>query len=196
MASERPKWTISEVIANTELSASTIRRYRAAGKFPNAKQDEKTKTWLYPVDDLLAAQVPMKKTVSSPKVNMSSEQGEQRQKSVTMSSEHEQLNTPEHPLNIANKRISELEKKLAVEEAINEGLRGQIEILEKSLERSEKHATIFQRMLTQNPSDHGDTKEHLGEQVNDHSKNSQMNTPEQLPEHPVEQPKKKSWWRR
>ncbi len=51
----RPAMSISETIAATGVSRSTIRRYREAGKFPDAYQYGDDQAWHIPVDNLLAA---------------------------------------------------------------------------------------------------------------------------------------------
>jgi predicted DNA-binding transcriptional regulator AlpA len=50
----RPAWTLTEAVERTGASRSTIRRYREAGKFPNAYKDT-SKAWRFPLEDLLAA---------------------------------------------------------------------------------------------------------------------------------------------
>jgi predicted DNA-binding transcriptional regulator AlpA len=49
----RPAWTLTEAVERTGASRSTIRRYREAGKFPNAYKDT-AGVWRFPLEDLLA----------------------------------------------------------------------------------------------------------------------------------------------
>lgn len=51
----RPALSIREATKATGASRSTIRRYREAGKFPNAYQYGDDHAWHIPVDDLIAA---------------------------------------------------------------------------------------------------------------------------------------------
>lgn len=54
MTNPRPAWTITEAAKRTGASDSTLRRYRAAGKFPGAYKDS-SGAWRFPHEDLLAA---------------------------------------------------------------------------------------------------------------------------------------------
>jgi predicted DNA-binding transcriptional regulator AlpA len=49
----RPAWTLTEAVQRTGASRSTLRRYQAAGKFPNAYKDS-SNAWRFPLEDLLA----------------------------------------------------------------------------------------------------------------------------------------------
>jgi Helix-turn-helix domain len=49
----RPVWTIKEAAERCAVSTSTVRRYREAGRFPNAFKDT-AGTWKVPLEDLLA----------------------------------------------------------------------------------------------------------------------------------------------
>lgn len=53
MSGNRPAWTLTEAVERTGASRSTIRRYREAGRFPNAYKDT-TGVWRFPLEDLLA----------------------------------------------------------------------------------------------------------------------------------------------
>jgi len=65
----RPSWTITEASKRTGASDSTLRRYRAAGKFPGAYKDP-SGAWRFPHEDLLAAGL----TFSTPLGDQSTDQ--------------------------------------------------------------------------------------------------------------------------
>ena len=106
MTSIRPAWTLTEAVERTGASRSTLRRYRDAGKLPNAYKDT-AGSWRFPVEDLLAAGL-----------------------KLTDPAHHEQVSTPnghaqptpEQPTPELQVKVLELEKALAVEKARNEGL--------------------------------------------------------------------------
>lgn len=50
----RPHWTLSEAVARTDVSRSTLRRKTLAGDFPNSYKNG-AGVWMYPLEDLLAA---------------------------------------------------------------------------------------------------------------------------------------------
>lgn len=95
-SNNRPKWSISRAATECAVSRSTIRRYREAGKFPNA---EKTSHgWVIPLTDLLAAG--LKPGTSRPEPEQPNEQAQD-----TMSG-----------LNEHAQRLSDLEHELALEQ--------------------------------------------------------------------------------
>jgi predicted DNA-binding transcriptional regulator AlpA len=49
----RPAWTLTEAVERTGASRSTLRRYLAADRFPNAYKDS-SNAWRFPLEDLLA----------------------------------------------------------------------------------------------------------------------------------------------
>lgn len=102
----RPHWTLSETIARTTVSRSTLRRYTDAGKFPNSYKTQGG-VWMYPVEDLLAAGIRMRP----------SEQPERHLSVVTDQ-------PPEQPA--ATAELARLRLDLAVERERNAGLQEQL----------------------------------------------------------------------
>lgn len=98
----RPAWTLTEAVQHTGASRSTLRRYLAAGKFPNAYKDSSS-AWRFPLEDLLAAGL-------SP-----SEKARERAQST---STEEGLNKPtEQTSTAADEQVSKLEQALREERA-------------------------------------------------------------------------------
>ena len=88
----RPAWTLTEAVARTGASRSTLRRYLDAGKFPNAYKDT-SKAWRFPLEDLLAAGL----SVSEPPA------------------ERAQSTPTEQPSTATNEQVSKLEQALREE---------------------------------------------------------------------------------
>lgn len=66
----RPAWTLTEAVERTGASRSTLRRYLAADRFPNAYKDS-SNAWRFPLEDLLAAglsvsEPPTERALSTP----------------------------------------------------------------------------------------------------------------------------------
>jgi Helix-turn-helix domain len=104
----RPVWTIKEAAERCAVSTSTVRRYREAGRFPNAFKDT-AGTWKVPLEDLLAVgwrprDPTLSKLTELPLSTLSERPPEQP---------NEQGQTD---------RIRELEQALALERARNESL--------------------------------------------------------------------------
>lgn len=106
MTSIRPAWTLTEAVERTGASRSTLRRYRDAGKLPNAYKDT-AGSWRFPIEDLLAAGLKLADPAQHEHLNTSTGHAQ---------SPAEQ-STPEWQV-----KVLELEKALAVEKARNEGL--------------------------------------------------------------------------
>jgi DNA-binding transcriptional MerR regulator len=102
----RPAWTISEAVERTGASRSTIRRYREAGKFPDAYKDS-SGVWRFPLEDLLAAGLKLIDPAHAEQLNQVSEQA---------------VNAPPEQGSELLSKVTELERALAVERARNEGL--------------------------------------------------------------------------
>lgn len=106
----RPAFTLSEAAERTGASRSTMRRYREAGKFPNAYKGT-DKQWRVPVEDLLANGL----TLS----------GQAQAEQVSAPTEHPREQAREQappPGGLLVERVRELEAALAVERARAEGL--------------------------------------------------------------------------
>lgn len=98
----RPAWTLTEAVQRTGASRSTIRRYREAGKFPNAYKDT-AGTWRFPLEDLLAVGL----SPSEP----AREQAQSRPR------EHAQSMPAEQPSSAFAEQVSKLEQALREERA-------------------------------------------------------------------------------
>lgn len=59
--SKRPEFTIAQITEQFEISRSTVRRGLGDGRFPHAKKDYHGR-WLIPIDDVLQAGFPPRKT--------------------------------------------------------------------------------------------------------------------------------------
>jgi predicted DNA-binding transcriptional regulator AlpA len=70
----RPAWTLTEAVQRTGASRSTLRRYQAAGKFPNAYKDS-SNAWRFPLEDLLAVGLSPSEPARERALNASGEQG-------------------------------------------------------------------------------------------------------------------------
>lgn len=209
-------WTITEAVERTNASNSTIRRYRAQDKFPNAYKDSDG-VWKYPVEDLLAAGIKILSTEDQEKAAKQREQVSKKPEQVVSSPEQpspkstEQVPLEQVQLTIREKdfRILELELKLQAAEDKIQYLTKENERAEERL-RAEKDSvreqiTLLRQTMamiepSKKPEQHEhpvqsvaqSTPEHTKEQPSEPAQNK-VNTPI---EHPVEQPKKKSWWRR
>lgn len=98
----RPAWTLTEAVERTGASRSTLRRYREAGKFPNAYKDT-AGTWRFPLEDLLAAGL----SPSEPT----------REQAQSRSSEHALGMPGEHASAASAEQVSKLEQALREERA-------------------------------------------------------------------------------
>lgn len=96
----RPVWTLTEAVERTGASRSTIRRYREAGKFPNAYKDT-SGTWRFPLEDLLAVGL----SPSEPARERA--QGKPAEHAVSMSAE--QVSS------VSSEQVSKLEQALILE---------------------------------------------------------------------------------
>lgn len=96
----RPAWTLTEAVERTGASRSTIRRYREAGKFPNAYKDT-SGAWRFPLEDLLAVGF----SPSEPA----------REQAKNRSIEHAQSMPAEHTNSTTAEQVSKLEQALILE---------------------------------------------------------------------------------
>lgn len=96
----RPAWTLTEAVERTGASRSTIRRYREAGKFPNAYKDT-AGTWRFPLEDLLAVGL----SPSEPS----------RERAQSKASEQAQSTPTEHASSASDEQVSKLEQALILE---------------------------------------------------------------------------------
>ena len=113
-AQQRPSWTLT----------STVRRYREAGKFPNAQKDPES-GWIVPVGDLLAV-------------------GLRPGRSAPLSEHAQSENGPAHDL---AQRVVQLETQLTVERA----QRAAVEQVAAERERSLTDLRAALRMLEAGP---------------------------------------------
>lgn len=118
MSGSRPAWTLTEAVERTGASRSTIRRYRDAGKFPNAYKDT-AGVWRFPLEDLLA--VGLKPTEPA---------SEQAQTTSTDHATAEQLNRLEQALIMERARADNAERLAASYLANVQDLRRALVMLE------------------------------------------------------------------
>ena len=117
----RPALSIREATKATGASRSTIRRYREAGKFPNAYQYGDDHAWHIPVDDLLSAGLRLTEQGSGeqgePGANPAPEQG-----GGPGSEQGEQapVSSPEPTVPMPLSQVIELNERLARAEAAAE----------------------------------------------------------------------------
>lgn len=104
--SNRPAFTLSEAAERTGTSRSTVRRYREAGKFPNAYKDS-DRQWRVPVEDLLASGLTLSGQAQAEQVSTPTEQASEQAPPVD---------------GVLVERVRELEATLAVERARSGGL--------------------------------------------------------------------------
>jgi predicted DNA-binding transcriptional regulator AlpA len=96
----RPAWTLTEAVERTGASRSTLRRYLAAGKFPNAYKDTSS-AWRFPLEDLLAAGL----SPSEPA----------RERALSASTEQTMSKPPEQTTTASTEQVSKLEQALREE---------------------------------------------------------------------------------
>lgn len=156
----RPAWTLTEAVERTGASRSTIRRYREAGKLPNAYKDQ-SGAWRFPHEDLLAAGLKFVDPAQNEHVNKVSE--------------HPVNKVSEQDDELVNK-VKELEQALAVEKARNQGL----ERVAQLAQENAKDLRQALRMLEMNKSEPAQN-EHVNK-VSEHPLNKvneqAVNTPE------------------
>lgn len=172
MTSTRPAWTLTEAVERTGASRSTLRRYRDAGKLPNAYKDT-AGSWRFPLEDLLASGL-----------------------KLTDPAHHEHVTTPnghaqpaiEQPTPELQLKVMELEKALAVEKARNEGL-------ERIAASAQANADDLRRALRMlevsrpEPAQAGQVS-----MVSEHPRELPADHPEQTREHARENAPKRAWW--
>lgn len=120
--SHRQSWTISDIAHRCSVSRSTVRRYLADGKFPNAIQ-RPDKSWSVPVGDLLAAGLRPGGQGVAQGVATELAQGGQRASSPELATQDDEL----------QRRVDELAHLLAMARVELAGERAQRSALEANL---------------------------------------------------------------
>lgn len=167
----RPAWTITEAVERTDASRSTIRRYRDAGKFPNAYKDTGG-VWRFPLEDLLASGLRLIDPAHAEQVTTASEQVQ---------------TAPEQVSNELLSKVSELERALAVERARNEGL-------ERLAQAAQENVIDLRRALRM--LEVGTPEQVSAEQVNKASEQAVSTPTEQVSkvsDQPAEPPARSRW---
>jgi predicted DNA-binding transcriptional regulator AlpA len=103
----RPAWTLTEAVQRTGASRSTLRRYQAAGKFPNAYKDS-SNAWRFPLEDLLAIGL-------SPSEPARERASASRERALSTSSEQGQSTSTEQAKTTTDEQVSKLEQALREE---------------------------------------------------------------------------------
>jgi predicted DNA-binding transcriptional regulator AlpA len=157
VTSTRPAWTLTEAVERTGASRSTIRRYREAGKFPNAYKDT-AGTWRFPLEDLLAVGLSPSEPARERAQSKPSEQ------SLNMSTEHastssaEQMSKLEQALILERTRAENAERLAASYLANVEDLRRALRMLEAGTGKPEQATEPAQSTVTEHaqpaPADH------------------------------------------
>jgi predicted DNA-binding transcriptional regulator AlpA len=135
----RPAWTLTEAVERTGASRSTIRRYRDAGKFPNAYKDT-AGAWRFPLEDLLA--VGLKPTEPA---------REQAQNTSTEQATTEQLNKLEQALIMERTRADNAERLAASYLANVQDLRRALVMLEAGAAKPEPATEPVQNTPSEQP---------------------------------------------
>jgi DNA-binding transcriptional MerR regulator len=167
MTTPRPAWTITEAAKRTGASDSTLRRYRAAGKFPGAYKDS-SGAWRFPHEDLLAAGL-----------SFSTPLGEQPAEQVV-------THVSDQPLNNQAEQVAQLEQALREERAradsaeqLAASYRENLDDVRRALRMLEA-GTTSPEQVTDQPSN---VKTKVSESVSDRPSQSMVTTP-------------RTWWAR
>jgi len=135
----RQAWTLTESVQRTGVSRSTLRRYLADGRFPNAYKDS-ANAWRFPIEDLLAVGFKPTEPVS-----------EQAQDTTSEQSTSEHLNKLEQALILERTRADNAERLAASYLANVQDLRRALVMLEAGVAKPEPSTEPVQNRLTEQP---------------------------------------------
>jgi predicted DNA-binding transcriptional regulator AlpA len=148
----RPAWTLTEAVERTGASRSTLRRYREAGRFPNAYKDT-SNVWRFPLEDLLAAGLSVSEPAADHVLTTTSEQA-----STTSA---EQVNRLEQALRDERIRADNAERLAASYLANVEDLRRALLMLEAGTGKPEQPAEhALSKSTEQGQNSHAASTEH------------------------------------
>ena len=143
----RPAWTLTEAVERTGASRSTIRRYREAGKFPNAYKDT-AGAWRFPLEDLLAVGLSPSEPARDRAQSRSSEQGQSVVSEQASTSSAEQVSKLEQALREERARADNAERLAASYLANVEDLRRALRMLETGAGKPEQATERAQSVVT------------------------------------------------
>jgi predicted DNA-binding transcriptional regulator AlpA len=146
----RPAWTLTEAVQHTGASRSTLRRYLAAGKFPNAYKDT-SNAWRFPLEDLLAAGLSPSEPARERALSASSEQRLSKPPEQAITASNEQLNKLEQALREERTRADNAERLAASYLANVEDLRRALLMLEAGTSKPEQVTGQAQSVVTEQP---------------------------------------------
>ena len=145
--SNRPAWTLTEAVERTGASRSTIRRYREAGKFPNAYKDT-AGTWRFPLEDLLAVGLSPSEPARERAQSKPREQGQSTLTEQASTASAEQVSKLEQALILERTRAENAERLAASYQANVEDLRRALRMLEAGAGTPEQATEPAQNKVT------------------------------------------------
>jgi predicted DNA-binding transcriptional regulator AlpA len=146
----RPAWKLTEAVERTGASRSTLRRYLAAGKFPNAYKDS-SNAWRFPLEDLLAVGLSPSQPARERALSASSEQGQSMSTEQASAASAEQVSKLEQALREERVRADNAERLAASYLANAEDLRRALRMLEAGTRQPEQSSEPTQNMVSEQP---------------------------------------------
>lgn len=146
----RPAWTLTEAVQRTGASRSTLRRYLAAGKFPNAYKDS-SNAWRFPLEDLLAAGLSPSEPARERAQNVPSEQAQNVSNEQANTATAEQVSKLEQALREERARADNAERLAASYQANVEDLRRALRMLEAGNSKPEQANEQAQSVVSEQP---------------------------------------------
>jgi hypothetical protein len=143
----RPAWSLTEAVERTGASRSTIRRYREAGKFPNAYKDT-AGVWRFPLEDLLAVGLSPSEPARERAQSKASEQPLSASTEHASTSSVEQVSKLEQALREERTRADNAERLAASYLANVEDLRRALRMLEAGTGQPEQATERAQSTVT------------------------------------------------
>jgi hypothetical protein len=176
----RPAWSLTEAVERTGASRSTIRRYREAGKFPNAYKDT-AGAWRFPLEDLLAVGLSPSEPARERAQSKASEQPLSVSSEQASTASAEQVSKLEQALWAERTRADAAERLAASYLANVEDLRRALRMLETGTSKPEQATEPAQSTVT----DHAHP-----------ARTEQAQPPLSTTEQPTARTAKRPWWRR
>lgn len=150
--STRPAWTLTEAVQRTGASRSTLRRYQAAGKFPNAYKDS-SNAWRFPLEDLLAVGLSPSEPARERALSASSEQVLSASAEQASSASAEQVSKLEQALREERTRADNAERLAASYLDNVQDLRRALRMLEAGTSQPEQATGHAQSVVTEQAND-------------------------------------------
>jgi DNA-binding transcriptional MerR regulator len=146
----RPAWTLTEAVQRTGASRSTLRRYQAAGKFPNAYKDS-SNAWRFPLEDLLAIGLSPSEPARERALSTSTEQSLSASIGQASSASNEQVSKLEQALREERTRADNAERLAASYLDNVQDLRRALRMLEAGTSQSEQANGHAQSVVAEHP---------------------------------------------